>query len=84
MQKAAILALILGTAGCVPTQPADTCGAERLSYIVGQNAAAAYQLPQGLPVRILYPATPRSEDYSPSRINIEIGADGIITSVWCG
>jgi hypothetical protein len=84
MHKAAILTLILGTAACVPAQPADTCGAERLSYIVGQNAAAAYQLPPGLPVRILFPATPRTEEYSPSRINIEIGADGVITSVWCG
>jgi len=65
-------------------RPPTPAASEPLSYIVGQNAAAAYQLPQGLPVRILYPATPRTEDYSPSRINIEIGADGVITSVWCG
>lgn len=84
MQKAAILALILATSGCVPAQPADTCGVRPLSYIVGQNAAATYQLPQGLPVRILYSATPRTQDFSPDRINIEVGADGVITSVWCG
>lgn len=84
MQKTAILALILGIAGCVPTQPADTCGAGPLSYLVGQDAAAAYQLQPGPPVRILYPATPRTEEYSPARLNIEIGADGYIKSVWCG
>ena len=84
MRKAAILALILGTAGCVQTQPADTCGAGRLSYIVGQHVAAVYQLPPGMPVRILFPATPRTEDFSPARINIEVGADGYVQSIWCG
>lgn len=83
MRNAAIL-LILGAAGCVPTQPADTCGAGRLSYLVGLDASAAYRLPPGPPARILFPATPRTEDYSPARANIEIGADGVITSVWCG
>lgn len=84
MKNAVALALLLGAAGCVPTQPADTCGAGRLSYLVGQDVAAAYQLPPGPPVRVLFPATPRTEDYNPARINIEVGADGFITTVWCG
>lgn len=84
MQKAAILALILGTAACVPSGPTDTCGATHLSYLIGQDASAVYRLQPGPPIRILYPATPRTEDYSPARANVDIGADGIITNVWCG
>ena len=84
MHRPPILFLFLGAAGCFPPGPADTCGAGRLTYLVSQNVAAAYQLPPGPPVRVLFPATPRTEEYNPARINIEAGADGIITTVWCG
>lgn len=78
------LALILMTAACVTTPADDSCGATDLAYLVGQAEPAAHSLPAAAPVRILYPDSMRTEDYRPDRINIEIGADGYIDSVWCG
>ena len=52
--------------------------------LIGQDddVLAAMTLPQG--TRFIYPGTPVTEDYRPSRLNIDIDQFGQITGVWCG
>ena len=86
-----LFALILG---CVAPEPdarligppaeQDACGASALREWVGQPAAVTEGHPFTTTVRMLRPDTPRTEDYSPSRLNIEIDAAERITGVWCG
>jgi hypothetical protein len=78
------LALILATAACVAAPPEDSCGALAQSNLVGAPVSAAQGFGVGRTVRILYPDTARTEDFSPGRLNVEVGYDGIITSFWCG
>lgn len=78
------LAMILATAACVTAPEADSCGAGALSTLVGAPVSAADGIGDGGTVRILYPDSARTEDYAPSRLNVEVGHDGIITSLWCG
>jgi hypothetical protein len=78
------LALILATAACVTAPEEDSCGAKALSNLVGAPVAAAEGIGVGRTVRILYPDTARTEDYAPARLNVEVGYDGIISSLWCG
>jgi len=60
----------------------DTCGASQYAALVGQNFAAV-TLPADSGIRIIQPDTMVTEDFRPDRINILVGADGIITSVEC-
>lgn len=89
---AALLALGLLSA-CVPAPqprligpPADagTCGALAMQSLVGQPAhvLAAMTFPAG--TRILRPGDAVTEDYGPSRLNIEIDLHEIISGVHCG
>ncbi len=89
---AALFALGLLSA-CVPApQPrligppavAGTCGALAMQSLVGQPARvlAAMTFPAG--TRILRPGDAVTEDYGPSRLNIEIDLHEIISGVHCG
>ncbi|GGO35942.1 hypothetical protein GCM10010991_29060 [Gemmobacter aquaticus] len=51
---------------------------------VGQPVAALDE--QYLPstIRILRPGTPVTEDFSPSRLNVDVDAAGTITGFHCG
>lgn len=60
----------------------DTCGASQYAALVGQNFAAV-TLPADSGIRIIQPDTMVTQDFSAERINIHVGADGIITSVEC-
>lgn len=81
-----------GTPGAIeiPLDPGDACGARGLRGLVGEPAAAADALrvvgPDGTPrtVRVLRPGDPVTEDFSPARIDVRVGADGTVDAVDCG
>jgi hypothetical protein len=52
--------------------------------LVGQDKAllAAMSFPMG--TRVIEPGTAVTEDYRPTRLNIDVDASGTITGVWCG
>lgn len=68
----------------LPDRPPDTCYSEQLRKYVGQDAGVLSGLVFAQPVRILWPETPVTEDYSPARLNFDVNAAGVITRVWCG
>lgn len=78
------LALALGLAACVAVPDEDACGAAGMQDLVGQDKAvlAAMTFPAG--TRVIEPGTAVTEDYSASRLNIDVDASGTITGVWCG
>lgn len=60
----------------------DTCGAAQYRDLVGQNFAAV-SLPSGNNIRIIQPDSMVTQDFSAERINMIVGADGIITAFEC-
>jgi hypothetical protein len=86
MRRVAIAVLGLGLAGCVGAKvpAADACGAAGLQNLIGQSrdVLAAMTLPQG--TRVIEPGMPITEDYSETRLNIDLDAQGRIARVWCG
>lgn len=60
----------------------DTCGAAEYRSLVGQNFAAV-TLPAGNNIRIIQPDSIVTQDFSAQRINMIVGADGIITGFEC-
>lgn len=84
--RAAILAgaLVLGACVAAEVPAASACGADGMQDLVGQEKSvfAAMTFPVG--TRIIEPGMAITEDYSETRLNIDIGADGRITRVWCG
>lgn len=80
------LALAPLVAGCVAAQEPDrnVCGTAGMQDLIGQDKSvlAAMALPQG--TRIITPGMAVTEDYSASRLNIELDARGRITGLWCG
>ncbi len=70
----------------LPPPGADpgACGAGELGRRIGQPASvlAGMTFPAG--TRFIRPGDAITEDYSPTRTNIDIDARGIITRVWCG
>lgn len=66
------------------TPPADACGAATLQGLVGQPEGMAAAVKAPGPVRILRPGMAVTMDYSPTRLNIEIGTDGRILRLSCG
>jgi len=80
------LALALALGACVAAQAPDqnACGAAGMQDLLGKDKAifAAMTLPMG--TRIIEPGMAVTEEYSPTRLNIDLGTDGRITRVWCG
>ncbi|MHA7876486.1 I78 family peptidase inhibitor [Roseivivax sp.] len=62
---------------------ADSCGAEGYRALVG-SPLAAVTLPADLDARIIRPGDMVTMDYSESRLNIALDAEGVITRVYCG
>jgi hypothetical protein len=62
----------------------DACFANGGAGLVGQpeSVLAAMTFPAG--TRIYRTGDPLTMDYSPGRLNIEIGPDGVIVAVSCG
>lgn len=83
--RLAPLALTLALAACVAGEPQqNACGADGMQDLVGKDRAvlAAMSLPQG--TRIITPGMAVTEDYSASRLNIDIDARNRISGIWCG
>ncbi len=75
-------------AGCVEPKvdvTEESCGAERLQYLVGQDegALAAMTFEAGA-VRVIRPGQAVTMDFSPSRLNLELDGSGRIQRVYCG
>jgi Peptidase inhibitor I78 family len=81
---------VLGLCACVPTpapSPVDltpACGADALGAFGGQPLAAVQA--QGLPpgARIIRPGDMVTEDFSTSRLNVDLDANDRVTRLWCG
>jgi Peptidase inhibitor I78 family len=79
---------VLGLCACVPAPaPVDltpACGADALAAFVGQPLAAlqAHGLPPG--ARIIRPGDEVTEDFGPSRLNVDLDANDRVTRLWCG
>lgn len=82
-----------GLAGCFPTEgivvrpgaeadPAPFCVAAVHGYLMGAPMASAAEVPD--PKRIIGPGDVVTRDYNPSRTNIEVDAEGVISRVFCG
>ena len=87
MAKGARLCLLaLALAGCVapPTPEQNTCGTDGMQGLIGRDKSvfAAMTLPAG--TRIISPGMAITEDYRPSRLNIDLDKAGRIVRVWCG
>lgn len=80
------LALASLLAACVTAREPDrnACGADGMQGLVGRDRAmlAAMTLPAG--TRIITPGMAVTEDYSASRLNIDIDARNRISGIWCG
>lgn len=77
-------ALVLGACVAIEAPAQNACGADGMQGLVGQDKAvlAAMTFPMG--TRIIEPGMAITEDYSESRLNIDLGRDGRIARVWCG
>jgi hypothetical protein len=86
LKRLSALAAGLALSACVAAEdPVPmSCGAAGMQDLVGQDRAvfAAMTLPMG--TRIITPGMAITEDYSPSRLNIDLDDNGRITRVWCG
>ena len=82
----AILVLAPLLAACVTTSEPDrnACGAAGMQDLVGKDRSvlAAMTLPAG--TRVITPGMAVTEDFSTSRLNIDLDARGRITGLWCG
>lgn len=61
----------------------DTCGASAFRALVGRSAAEIERarLPTG--TRVITPDMMVTQDFSPNRLNIMVGSDGMIGSLQC-
>jgi hypothetical protein len=82
------LALCLALAACVPTaetpppQGDDTCGSAPWQARAGQPVALFPDIPPG--ARVIRPGDAVTEDFSPTRLNIDLDDAGRILRAWCG
>ncbi len=84
-----LLALPLLLAACIeppadPVPDGQTCGAEALQGLVGQDAAVLQTMRFGTTTRIIRPGMAVTMDYSPTRLNISINDRERIIRVTCG
>ncbi len=63
---------------------ADTCGAARFAYLVGQRntVVAGTALPEG--TRVILAGQPVTMDARPERLNVLIDGNAEVESVYCG
>lgn len=60
----------------------DTCGASNYAAMIGSNLAAV-TFPAESGIRIIQPGSMVTEDFRPDRLNVNVDANGIITSLEC-
>jgi hypothetical protein len=76
--------LCLALSACVPA-PApvdDTCNAAPWTTRIGQAISPLDPIPQG--ARLIRPGDAVTEDFSPTRLNIDLDDAGRILRAWCG
>ncbi len=85
--------LCVGLAGCSMSQPltdaalnppAQSCGAEHLQHLIGQQKAVLDAMDFSQPLRVMAEGAPATMDFAPGRLNVVTSGEGIITQVWCG
>jgi Peptidase inhibitor I78 family len=86
-------AMLVGLAACQPTKApadgrkgplADTCGAEAIQGLVGQDQSVLATMTSGNPVRVISPGMPITMDHVQTRLNIVLSKDGRIVRIYCG
>lgn len=60
----------------------DTCGAAQYRALVGSQLAAV-TLPTESGIRIIQPDSVVTQDFRADRLNVIVGADGVITGLEC-
>ena len=81
--------LLAGCSGTSPSaggdavDPTDPCGAKGYSSLLGAPLAAV-TLPADLNDRVIQPGTAATTDFDPSRLNLELDANGTIIGLSCG
>jgi hypothetical protein len=63
---------------------ADTCNMAQYTVLVGKPSTDPGVPAAGATVRIIRPGDQVTMDHQPTRLNIEIGANGNVTAVRCG
>jgi hypothetical protein len=67
------------------TDPAaDTCNMAQYAVLVGKPATDPMVPAASATVRIIKPGDQVTMDHQPTRLNIEVGASGMVTAVRCG
>ena len=69
--------------GAAAPDPTDPCGAKGYSSLLG-SPLAAVTLPADLNDRVIRPGEAVTLDYDPTRLNLELDANGIIIGLSCG
>jgi hypothetical protein len=90
------LALLATSTACIPQAPPPSpppgpasCGADRLGRFIGAEPSAEVRAQiraevSDRPIRYYTEGDPITMDYSPSRLNVELGSDGRIKRFRCG
>ena len=68
----------------IPPPQSDTCDAGPLANLIGQERTALERVLIMREVRLIRPGDVITQEVRPARINIEIGTDGRIASLYCG
>lgn len=63
---------------------ADTCNMTQYAALIGKPATDAGVPPASATVRIIKPGDQVTMDFSPTRLNVDVDAAGIVTGVRCG
>jgi hypothetical protein len=67
-----------------PDAAADTCGATRFAYLVGQPMAVVDRTTFPSGTRIILPDTAVTMDFREERLNVLIDGNAVVERVYCG
>ena len=88
MRIYSILGLCLGLAACqevtVEEQPAESCGAEEMSHLMGLQRAQLENIAFSQPNRILGPDDAATMDFRGERVNFLLDDSGTVVRIYCG
>jgi hypothetical protein len=88
MRIYSILGLCLGLAACqevpVEERPAESCGAEEMSHLMGLQRAQLENIAFSQPSRILGPDDAATMDFRGERVNFLLDDSGTVVRIYCG
>ena len=70
--------------GDIAAPDTSPCGATQMGYLVGQQVGEVDLDSLSGHIRLIYPDTAVTEDYSPARLNLDLTESGVILRPWCG